>query len=350
MAFTVLIVDDSDVGQAAMQALLGRMGEIETVAFTRASQAMLWAQQHAVDLVIVDCLICDLSATEFIRQLRMIPGRATVPILVASSNDHKHIRYRALDAGATDFLSKPLDNIEFMARVGHMLQSAARRTSGSKRTNSLDDVVRKATVDIVQREQEAVIRLSRAAEYRDPETAGHLLRIAHYSALIASGMGLPKPEQEVLLEAAPLHDIGKVGVSDALLLKPGRLTEREFELMKMHTAYGYDILKDSSSCVLQTGAMIALGHHEKFDGTGYPNGLRGHDIPVVCRIVAVADVFDALTTERPYKKLWSMEQALAFVKVSAGTLFDPKCVAVFIANWAEVQNIRRRFPAVQGVQ
>jgi putative two-component system response regulator len=207
----------------------------------------------------------------------------------------------------------------------------------------LAEEVRQATTEIVERERETVVRLSKAAEYRDPETGAHILRMAHYSELIARGLGLPVAEQELLLNAAPLHDIGKVGISDNILLKPGRLTPEEFEVMKRHAVYGFEILQGSASKVLQAGALIAQSHHEKFDGSGYPRGLKGQDIPMFSRIVAVADVFDALTSERPYKKAWTLERASEHIRNSSGSHFDPACVNSFFENWATVLEIRQRF-------
>lgn len=343
MTFKALVVDDVQADLTLVEELFGRMGDIEPIGFTNARQALDWAAHHDADMVLVDYMMPELNGTEFIRQLRTIPGRADTPVLIITANDQKHIRYRALDAGATDFLSKPLDKVEFMARISNLLQLIAGRKALKDRAAWLADEVRKATHEIVQRERETVIRLSRAAEYRDPETGAHILRMAHYSELIAKGLGLPRAEQELILEAAPMHDIGKVGISDNILLKPGRLTPDEFEVMKRHAAYGYDILQDSQSRVLKAGAAIALGHHEKFDGSGYPNGLAGAAIPIFSRIVAVADVFDALTSGRPYKKAWSLEQAGEQVKMGSGSHFDPKCVAVFVGQWSEVLKIRQRF-------
>ena len=211
------------------------------------------------------------------------------------------------------------------------------------RADTLAEEVSKATAAILQRERETVLRLSKAAEYRDPETGAHILRMAHYSELIARGLGLPLADQQLLLEAAPMHDIGKVGITDAILLKPGRLTPEEFEIMKGHAQIGHDILKDSASQVLKTGAEIALGHHEKFDGSGYPQGLAGEQIPIFSRIVAVADVFDALTSERPYKPAWTLERAAEHLRSQAGAHFDPACVQVFFEQWEQVLAIRERF-------
>ncbi|MCV2361076.1 HD domain-containing protein [Paucibacter sp. TC2R-5] len=217
------------------------------------------------------------------------------------------------------------------------------RNKLADRAEWLAGEVAKATQDVLARERETVVRLSKAAEYRDPETGAHILRMAHYSELIAQGLGLSDADRQLLLEAAPMHDIGKVGITDSILLKPGRLTPEEFEVMKQHAQIGHEILKDSSSLVLQTGAAIALGHHEKFDGSGYPQGLAGEAIPIFSRIVAVADVFDALTSERPYKKAWSLEQAADHLKAHRGSHFDPVCVDSFFERWEQVLEIRQRF-------
>lgn len=343
MTYQVLIVDDAEINLILFEALIRRMGNCEPTKFADAPKGLAWAQTHDIDLVIVDYMMPELHGIDFIQQLRATPGKEEIPVLMITANDQKQIRYRALDAGATDFLTKPVDKVEFMARANNMLQLGASRKALANRAEWLADEVRKATFEIVQRERETVVRLSRAAEYRDPETGAHILRMAHYSELIAKGMGLTPAEQELLLEAAPMHDIGKVGIADHILLKPGRLTPDEFEIMKQHAIFGYEILKGSSSRVLQAGAEIARAHHEKFDGSGYPNGLAGEAIPIFSRIVAVADVFDALTSERPYKKAWPLERAAEHIKASVGTHFDPQCVAVFFANWDKVLEIRQRF-------
>jgi len=343
MMYRVLIVDDAEINLILFEALIKRMGNSEAVKFSNALQGLAWAKENDADLVIVDYMMPDLNGMEFIHQFRATPGKEDIPVLMITANDQKQVRYRALDAGATDFLTKPVDKIEFMARANNMLQLGASRKSLADRAAWLAEEVRKATFEIVQRERETVIRLSKAAEYRDPETGAHILRMAHYSELIAAGLSLPKAEQELLLEAAPMHDIGKVGIADNILLKPGRLTPEEFEFMKQHAVFGYEILKGSSSRVLQAGADIALGHHEKFDGSGYPQGLVGDAIPIFSRIVAVADVFDALTSERPYKKAWSLAQATEHIKAGAGTHFDPQCVEIFLSQWAGVLEIRHRF-------
>ncbi len=171
----------------------------------------------------------------------------------------------------------------------------------------------------------------------------HLLRMSNYTRIVSAGLGLPVAEQQLLQEAAPMHDVGKVGTPDHILLKPGRLTSEEFEIMKQHAANGYEILRDSASPLFQCAAVVARAHHEKFDGSGYPLGLAGEEIPLHGRIVAVADVFDALTSERPYKKAWALDEALKFLVEGAGSHFDPACVAAFVAGWDAVLEIRSRY-------
>jgi putative two-component system response regulator len=343
MTNKVLIVDDAEVNLTLFEALIKRMGDCESIKFADSIAGLAWAQSHDVDLIVLDYMMPNLDGIEFITQLRATEGKVDLPILMITANDQKQVLYRALDAGATDFLSKPVDKIEFMARANNLLMLGVHRKALANRAAWLADEVRKATFEIVQRERETVVRLSKAAEYRDPETGAHILRMAHYSEVIARGLGLPEEDCGLILEAAPMHDIGKVGIPDQILLKPGRLTPEEFDVMKQHAMFGYEILKGSSSKVLQAGAEIARAHHEKFDGSGYPSGFKGNEIPIFSRIVAVADVFDALTSERPYKKAWTLERAAEHIKTSAGTHFDPKCVDVFFANWDNVLQIRQRF-------
>jgi putative two-component system response regulator len=339
----VLIVDDTEINLILFGALIKKLDDCEPHSFANPREGLAWASSQVPDLVIVDYMMPEVDGLEFIRLLHDIPGRENVPVVMITANDQKQIRYRALDIGASDFLTKPVDKVEFLARAKNMLTLNEARKKLASHADWLADEVRKATKEIVERERETVVRLSRAAEYRDPETGAHILRMAHFSQLIAREMGLSLADQNLLLEAAPMHDIGKVGIADKILLKPGRLDPEEFEIMKQHASIGYELLKGSSSKVLQAGAEIARGHHEKFDGSGYPAGIKGKDIPIFSRIVAVADVFDALTSERPYKKAWSIEEAVDFLNAGAGTHFDPDCVNAFLNAWEDVLAVRERY-------
>nr|WP_295776037.1 HD domain-containing phosphohydrolase [Rhodoferax sp.] len=343
MAHHVLIIDDTEINLILFAALVKKLDDCVPHTFAHARDALVWLADNDPDLIIVDYMMPDIDGLEFMRLLREIPGRAAVPVVMITANDQKQLRYRALDLGANDFLTKPVDKVEFLARTRNMLLVSDARKQLTDRAAWLADEVRKATAEIVARERETVFRLCKAAEYRDPETGAHILRMAHYSHLIARGLGLPVNDQDLLLEAAPMHDIGKVGIADKILLKPGRLDPDEFEIMKHHAIYGYELLKGSSSRVLQAGAEIARGHHEKYDGSGYPAGMRGTDIPLFSRIVAVADVFDALTSERPYKKAWTLEAAVDFLVKGSGSHFDPQCVQTFLDAWDDVMKIRERY-------
>jgi two-component system response regulator RpfG len=213
----------------------------------------------------------------------------------------------------------------------------------SDRAKWLEDQVMQATRDVRIRERETLLRLAKAGEYRDEGTGYHIIRMAKYARLIASELKLSAMECDEIESSAPMHDIGKIGIPDQILLKPGPLNDEELCIMRRHAEIGYQILADSPSRYLQMGAVIALGHHEKFNGSGYPNGLSGEAIPLPARIVAVGDVFDALTTVRPYKQAWPMQKALDYLKTEMGGHFDPECVRAFLVRLDEVAQIMKEY-------
>ena len=339
----VLIIDDSDINLTLIKALVLKLGDCEPILFERPLEALEWCRDNVPDLVIVDYMMPDMDGLRFIAAFRALHGRTEIPVLMITANDQKDIRYEALLGGANDFLTKPIDRIEFSARSRNMLALRTGQKFLADRAAYLAEKVEERTREIREREREMIFRISRAAEFRDPETGAHIQRMAHYSEIIARGLDLDDASCRLLLKAAPMHDVGKIGIPDYILLKPGRLTPQEFEVMKRHAELGYELLKDSGSEILQAGAEIALSHHEKYDGSGYPKGLKGHAIPLFGRIVAVADVFDALTSERPYKKAWSLDDALRFLENGRGAHFDPLCVEALLAGWEEVLEVRQRF-------
>ena len=339
----IAIVDDSDINLTLLSALVRRLGDCEPLLFQESPKGLAWCTENLPDLVVVDYMMPDLDGIEFVSRLRGVEGREDLPILMITANDDKEVRYEALQRGATDFLNKPVDRIEFSARVRNMLALGASRKKLADKAAWLADEVKKATAAIHAREQELLFRMSRAAEFRDPETGAHIQRMAHYSRLIAGKMGFPSDELDLILQAAPMHDVGKIGIPDYILLKPGKLTPEEYDEMKRHTVIGHELLSGSESRVFQTAAIIAVAHHEKFDGSGYPYGLGGEAIPLLGRIVAVADVFDALTSVRPYKDAWTLEKAEAYLRDSSGSHFDPACVDAFFAAWDEVLDIHARY-------
>jgi len=339
----VLIIDDSDINLALVRALVLKLGECEPVLFENPLQALEWCRDNLPDLVIVDYMMPEMDGLSFIKAFRALSGRELIPVLMVTANDQREVRYEALNGGANDFLNKPIDRVEFMARVRNMLALRTSQRYLADRALHLAGLVEEQTREIRQRERELIYRMSRAAEFRDPETGAHIQRMAHYSCLIARRLGFDVKLQQLILEAAPMHDVGKIGIPDFILLKPGKLTPEEFEVMKGHARLGYELLKDSASETMLAGAEIALTHHEKFDGSGYPRGLAGEDIPIFGRIVAVADVFDALTSERPYKRVWSLEDAALNLEEGRGKHFDPDCVDAFLGMWSEMIEIRQRF-------
>ena len=340
---TVLIVDDSPINLTLIKALVLKLGECEPVLHEHPQLALDWCRQQIPDLVIVDYMMPDLNGQQFIEAFRRIPGGEEIPVLMVTANDQKEVRYQALQGGANDFLTKPIDRVEFSARARNMLNLRNGQKFQEDWTRHLARMVDERTQAIQAREQELIYRISRAAEFRDPETGAHIQRMAHYSRLIAQALGLEEDMQKLILEAAPLHDVGKIGIPDAILLKPARLTPEEFAVMRQHARMGHELLKESGSEILRAGSEIALTHHEKYDGSGYPSGLSGESIPLFGRIVAVADVFDALTSERPYKKAWPLEEAVTFLKEGRGKHFDPACVDAFLSSWDAVLEVRARF-------
>ena len=337
----VAIIDDTQMNVTLLQHLVGELPDCESVCFTDPVAALEWCLANEPDLVIVDYMMPILSGTELVERFRA--HHPDVPVLMLTANHETALRHGALQIGVTDFLNKPMDNIEFLARVKNMLALRASHKKLANHAAWLADEVHRATETIVAQEQEAIFCLSKAAEYRDPETGGHILRMAHYSCHIARCMALSVAQQDLLLAAAPMHDIGKVGTPDMILLKPGKLTESEMVIMKQHATIGFEILSSSSSPLMQVAAEIAHTHHEKFDGSGYPRALVGEAIPLFGRIVAVADVFDALTSVRPYKKSWSIEDATQWLLDGKGKHFDPACVDAFLREWDEVLKIKQRF-------
>lgn len=336
----IAIIEDTPVNLVVMQSMVRRLGDHDCQVFSDSGVGLDWCIEKLPDLIVVDYMMPGMDGLEVIRRCRANEVLQNRPILMVTAASDREVRYAALNAGATDFLTKPIDKHEFIPRVRNMLQLRASMQSTEHRAEELAVAVQLATAEIHVRELDTVMRLAKAAEFRDPETGSHIQRMALFSELIARNLDLPAPTVAQILIAAPMHDIGKLGTPDYILLKPGKLTPEEFEIMKEHALIGHEILKNSSSPVLQMAAEIALTHHEKFNGSGYPNGTKGEDIPIAGRIVAVADVFDALTSARPYKPAWDVDAARQLLQEGRSQHFDPNCVDVFLAHWDEVLKIR----------
>lgn len=338
---TVLVIDDQFSSRQRLAELAHDLEPLVQVeAFASPHDALRWLGWHAADLVLVDYDMADLDGVEFIRRLRVLPNCTQVPAVIITAQEERQARYAALEAGATDSLTRPIDALECRVRCRNLLTQYEQHRIIQDRARWLEKQVNETVSAIRVREQETLLRLAKCGEYRDEVTGNHVIRMAKYARLIAEGLGLGKDECDVIELAAPMHDIGKIGIPDDILLKPGRLPDTEFDIMKRHTLIGYEILKDSPSQYLQMGAVIALSHHECFNGSGYPYGLRGEEIPLAARIVAVADVYDALTSSRPYKRPWSSQDAIHFMDRMRGRHFDPLCLDVFQEQMERVIKIQ----------
>jgi putative two-component system response regulator len=339
----ILIVDDDKTNLSLFTHMLAQIPDTSISTCTDASEALTWCLEHSPDLILLDYMMPGMDGLGFLSRFRDLPGQELTPVIMITADMGIQVRHKALQMSANDFLSKPVNRVELLARVKNMLAMRKSHLAMSQKIENLSEEVGQKSKDTSALALNSIDVLSRAAGYRDPETGEHLTRMANYTKIIAFHLGLGADEQELLLNAAPMHDIGKMGIPDHILLKPARLNEEELKVMRLHAEIGADILRDSNAPLLQAGSQIALSHHEKWDGSGYPTGLAGENIPLYGRIVAVADVFDALTSERPYKAAWSLEKACTFLKENSGTHFDPRCVDAFFAGWDEVLCIHQRF-------
>jgi putative two-component system response regulator len=340
----VCIIDDNDMNlQLLEQIVLKCVDGLTVETFLDPAEALLRCAELMPDLLLVDYMMPGIDGHEVLRRLRAHPAAQDVPMVMVTAVNERAVRQKALELGATDFIAKPIEPNEAKARLRNLLALRRNHLDLQDRNIWLADKVRSTTKTIHDREEELIVRLSKAAEFRDPETGAHIVRIGHYSRLIAARLGLDDEECDLIGRAAPMHDVGKLGIPDRILLKPGRLEVHEMEVMKRHTSIGHSILAGSASQLICLGAEIALTHHERFDGTGYPGGLKGEDIPLAGRIVAVADVFDALTTARPYKLAWDLETARKALLDGRDLHFDPRCVKAFMGAWDEVLRIYEAF-------
>jgi putative two-component system response regulator len=326
----ILAVDDQESNLLLLQRILERDGYTHVDVTTDPTRVPGMFVESLPNLMLLDLHMPGMDGFELLERLRSVTGEeARVPFLVLTADATQETKRRALSMGARDFLTKPLDQTELLLRVRNVLQVEQLQDRLREQNLHLEDQVAERTRDLEQARLEILERLALAAEYRDDDTQEHAWRIGRTCGLMALGIGLPDDEVELIRRAAPLHDIGKIGIPDVILLKPGRLTDEEFDVIRTHTTIGAEILSGSQSPLLRLAQEIALTHHERWDGRGYPGGLSGEEIPLTGRIVAVADVFDALTHERPYKDAWPVEKAVSEIAGQPGRQFDPGVVEAF---------------------
>lgn len=308
----ILVVDDEPHNILLLKRHLIKMGH-EVIGAENAVVAKSYLDR-SFDLVLTDIMMPEINGFEFVETIRNNPEIENIPVIVVTTLSEKDDQLRAVAAGANDFITKPIDELELQVRVTSMLRIKAQQDEIVRFEGELHSLVEERTRELQEAlravrksHQETIFHLSAAAEYKDEETGTHIQRMSRYSATIARGLGLDSKEVDLILKSSPMHDLGKIGIPDSILLKPGKLDSEEWEVMKQHTLIGGEILGASNSDYVNMGAIIALSHHEKWDGSGYPSGLSGEDIPIQGRICAVADVFDALTSKRPYKEAFNLE-------------------------------------------
>lgn len=326
----ILIVDDQVTNVIVLQKMLTQVGYQHVFYTTDAREAVAMYLQLDVDLLLLDIRMPHLDGFQVLERLqRELADDDYLPVLVLTAELSTETRARALENGAKDFLTKPFDRLETLQRIRNILEVRLLHRKLRDYNVELEREVKKRTLELENSRMEVIRRLGRAAEYKDNETGNHIMRMSKFSQLLARAAGMAPAEVDMILCAAPMHDIGKIGIPDRILLKNGKLDAEEWEIMKTHAEIGSDILSGSDSSLLIMAARIAISHHEKWDGSGYPKGLCGEEIPIEGRICAICDVFDALTSERPYKPAWSIEAALGYIKQSSGQHFDPHLVGLF---------------------
>ncbi len=326
METRVLIIEDNRTNLMMMERLVNQVEGCTALVFADPAAFHGQIDTVAYDLALVDYQMPGMDGITLIKAMRAASDYKDQPLVMITADQEKTIRLEAIRAGAVEFLNKPIDPVEFRARLANIVRLSVVQRQLADRAEWLRSEVDKATAELREREEEIIHRLALAAGYKDKETAEHTVRMARYCLYIAEGMGLDEDLCRDIGLAAPMHDIGKVGIRDSVLLKPGQLDPEERAHMNEHAAIGGAILGQSKSRLMRLASQIANAHHERWDGSGYPRGLVAEAIPLVGRIAAVADVFDALTTERPYKAAWSVDQAFDYLQDKAGSEFDPSCV------------------------
>ncbi len=326
----VLVVDDHEGNVRLLESLLARWGCSKVTSTTDSSRAVALCEELDPDILLLDLQMPAPDGFAVMEMLRSrMEAEVPLPVLVLTADVSLEVKHRALEVGAGDFITKPFDPTEVRLRVGNLIKTRLLQQELQSHNEDLERRVRERTGDLNRAELEVLERLALAAEWRDDDTGEHTQRVGHTAGLLAEALVLPAPTVRLVRLAAPLHDVGKIGVPDEILLKPGKLTSEEFEVMKTHVTIGASILSRSQSPLLRLGEQITLSHHERWDGTGYPFGLAEEEIPIPGRIVAVADVFDALTHDRPYKEAWPVDEAVAEISRQSGRQFGPGVVEAF---------------------
>ena len=349
---TVLLCDDELMNRKVASKILNREG-FEVIEAQNGVEAIVALKQNKIDLILMDLMMPIMDGFEATKIIKQTQTYSMIPLIIISALSDKEAIKKGLELGADEYLTKPFDITDFRLRVKNGIKMGVYQNMLKEHKTLLEEQVKEKTQELLQAlievqnsEKDIIAILSKTAEYRDNETSLHTLRVGDMAALLAQKLAWNEDEVELIRLAAPMHDIGKVGIPDYILLKPGKLDDDEFVKMKEHANIGHTILSQKNTPLLQLAAQIARTHHEKYDGTGYPLGLKADDIPLSGAIVAVVDVFDALLSERPYKKAFSLEDTLEILQNGSGTHFNPEVVELFLSNLDEILDIRKRLSDV----
>ena len=338
----ILAIDDEPTNLKLLDKILRTEGYTKLTLLDDPRRTVEAYREASPGLILLDLNMPYLDGYAVMEQLRALHDPILPPIVVLTAQSAGEFLLRAFKAGARDYVTKPFDRAELMARVRNLLEVHLAHRLSLEQNRLLEAAVKERTAKLHRAQRQVVRRLGQAAEYRDNETGNHILRMSKISALLAERLGWSPEDCELMLHASPMHDIGKIGVPDHILLKPGKLEPHEWDVMKSHVMIGANLLSEDDSDLMVLARSIALTHHEKWDGSGYPNGLAGEEIPEEGRIVALADVFDALTSERPYKRAWMVDDAVEHIRGQSGLHFDPAIVSVFEAALPQILKVREQ--------
>lgn len=336
---TVLVVDDTPENIDVLTGVLGEYYKVRAALNGRLALKIAMGPKPP-DLILLDVMMPEMNGYEVCQKLKSNPNTAKIPVIFVTAKSEVEDEQYGFELGAVDYITKPVSPPLVLARVKTQLALY-------DQSRHLEDLVAQRTQELNDTRIEIIRRLGRAAEFKDNETGMHVIRMSWFSRFLAEEAGESEPWCELLYNAAPMHDIGKIGIPDRILLKPGKLDEDEWHIMQKHAEYGGEIIGEHPSPLLQLAKEVALFHHEKWNGKGYPNGMKGEEIPLSARIVAIADVFDALTSERPYKKAWPEDKVINLLQEEAGEHFDPTLVPLFINCLPRVREIQKRYSDLQ---
>lgn len=342
-AASILVVDDQPGNVRLLEVLLAEAGYRQVEGMTDPTQVLERLDRAPLDLMLLDMRMPVLDGLSVLSLLQDSIHQEGLQVIVLTAQTERETRLAALSLGARDYLVKPFDTDEVLCRIHNALESRFLYQDRDGEAERLEELVAQRTEQLIETQFELVRCLARAGEFRDSDTGSHIFRVSVGCHLLAQAAGLPRQQVELIRYAAMMHDIGKIGIADQLLLKPGKLTPAEFEQIKAHCQFGVDILGDYNADVTRMARQIAFTHHERWDGKGYPSGLAGERIPIEGRITAIIDVYDALTSERPYKSPLPADEALAIIVDGAGSQFDPRLVEHFVAIYPEFRQQMLRF-------